>query len=144
MEQQFKVNFNFNLLSKSASEENATIRVIVRFGEQRKEVKLSTGIKVAKTMWDNKSQRLIISDDKYSIRVNRENRKTNKILDAISERIVTMFKQSTVRDNIYSSVEAMKKELTAILNEVFGKEQKEEERKTQGATDWMLKYIDSD
>ena len=38
MEQQFKVNFNFNLLSKSASEENATIRVIVRFGEQRKEV----------------------------------------------------------------------------------------------------------
>ena len=50
MEQQFKVNFNFNLLSKSASEENATIRVIVRFGEQRKEVKLSTGIKVAKTM----------------------------------------------------------------------------------------------
>ena len=144
MEQQFKVNFNFNLLSKSASEENATIRVIVRFGEQRKEVKLSTGIKVAKTIWDNKSQRLIISDDKYSIRVNRENRKTNKILDAISERIVTMFKQSTVRDNIYSSVEAMKKELTAILNEVFGKEQKEEERKTQGATDWMLKYIDSD
>ena len=144
MEQQFKVNFNFNLLSKSASEDNATIRVIVRFGEQRKEVKLSTGIKVAKTMWDNKSQRLIISDDKYSIRVNRENRKTNKILDAISERIVTMFKQSTVRDNIYSSVEAMKKELTAILNEVFGKEQKEEERKTQGATDWMLKYIDSD
>ena len=144
MEQQFKVNFNFNLLSKSASEENATIRVIVRFGEQRKEVKLSTGIKVAKTMWDNKSQRLIISDDKYSIRVNRENRKTNKILDAISVRIVTMFKQSTVRDNIYSSVEAMKKELTAILNEVFGKEQKEEERKTQGATDWMLKYIDSD
>ena len=38
----------------------------------------------------------------------------------------------------------MKNEITTRLNNLQGKQQREEDRQKQGATDWMLKYIDSD
>lgn len=57
----FKVTFNFNLLVKKATDEMCAVRLIVRWGN--KTVKVSTGLKVAKAMWDNKTQRLFTSDE---------------------------------------------------------------------------------
>ena len=140
----FKVTFNFNLLVKKATDEMCAVRLIVRWGKPVNEVKVSTGIKAAKAMWDSKSQRLFTSDEKFTVRANREAKKTNKQLDEIADTISTMVKQSTSNDRIYSDTETMKNEITARLNNLHGKQQREEDRQKQGATDWMLTYIDSD
>lgn len=138
----FKVTFNFNLLVKKATDEMCAVRLIVRWSN--KTVKVSTGLKVAKAMWDSKSQRLFTSDEKFTVRANRDARKTNKQLDAIADTISTMIRQSTSNDRIYANTDAMKNEITARLNNLHGKQQREEDRQNQGATEWMLKYIDSD
>lgn len=138
----FKVTFNFNLLVKKATDEMCAVRLIVRWGN--KTVKVSTGLKVAKVMWDSKTQRLFTSDEKFTVRANREAKKTNKQLDEIADTISTMVKQSTSNDRIYADTDAMKNEITARLNNLHGKQQREEDRQKQGATEWMLKYIDSD
>lgn len=140
----FKVTFNFNLLVKKATDEMCAVRLIVRWGKPVKEVKVSTGIKAAKAMWDSKSQRLFTSDEKFTVRANRDAKKTNKQLDEIADSITSMFKQSTSNDRIYADTDAMKNEITARLNNLHSKQQREEDRQKQGATDWMLKYIDSD
>lgn len=138
----FKVTFNFNLLVKKATDEMCAVRLIVRWGN--KTVKVSTGLKVAKVMWDSKTQRLFTSDEKFTVRANRDAKKTNKRLDEIADTISTMFKQSTSNDCIYEDTDAMKNEITARLNNLHSKQQREEDRQNQGATEWMLKYIDSD
>ena len=140
----FKVTFNFNLLVKKATDEMCAVRLIVRWGKPVKEVKVSTGIKAAKAMWDSKLQRLFTSDEKFTVRANRDAKKTNKQLDEIADTISTMVKQSTSNDRIYDNTDAMKNEITARLNNLHGKQQREEDRQKQGATEWMLKYIDSD
>lgn len=140
----FKVTFNFNLLVKKAEDEMCAVRLIVRWGKPVKEVKVSTGLKVAKAMWDSKTQRLFTSYEKFTVRANRDAKKTNKQLDEIADTISTMFKQSTSNDRIYDDTDAMKNEITARLNNLHGKQQREEDRQKQGATEWMLKYIDSD
>ena len=86
----FKVTFNFNLLVKKATDEMCAVRLIVRWGKPVKEVKVSTGIKAAKAMWDSKSQRLFTSDEKFTVRANRDAKKTNKQLDEIADTISTM------------------------------------------------------
>lgn len=138
----FKVTANFNLLVKKSTDEFCTVRLIVRWGN--KEVKVSTGIKVAKAMWDSKTQRLFTSDEKFTVRANRDAKKTNKRLNDIADCIVTMVRQSSSRDRIYSDVSEMKAEITARLNILQYKQQREEDRQKQCATEWMLKYIDSD
>lgn len=138
----FKVTFNFNLLVKKATDEMCAVRLIVRWGN--KTVKVSTGLKVAKAMWDSKTQRLFTSDEKFTVRANRDAKKTNKRLNEIADTIISMFKQSTSNDRIYADTDAMKNEITARLNNLHGKQQREEDRQNQGATEWMLKYIDSD
>lgn len=138
----FKVTFNFNLLVKKATDEMCAVRLIVRWSN--KTVKVSTGLKVAKAMWDSKSQRLFTSDEKFTVRANRDAKKTNKQLDEIADSITSMVKQSSSNDRIYADTDAMKNEITARLNNLHGKQQREEDRQKQGATEWMLKYIDSD
>ena len=101
--QDFKVTFNFNLLMKKATDEMCVVRLIVRWGKQ--EVKVSTGIKAAKAMWDSKSQRLFTSDEKFTVRANRDAKKTNKQLDEIADSITSMFKQSTSNDCIYEDTD---------------------------------------
>lgn len=140
--EQFKVTFNFNLLVKKATDEMCAVRLIVRWMD--KTVKVSTGIKVAKAMWDNKSQRLFTSDEKFTVRANRDAKKTNKRLNDIADSIAAMVRQSSSRDRIYSDTEAMKNEITARLNILQDKQQREEDRQHQGATEWMLNYINSD
>lgn len=140
--EEYKVTANFNLLVKKSTDEFCTVRLIVRWGN--KEVKVSTGIKVAKAMWDSKTQRLFTSDEKFTVRANRDARKINKQLNDIADCIVTMVRQSSSRDRIYSDVSEMKAEITARLAVLQGKQQREEDRQKQGATDWMLKYIESD
>lgn len=140
--EQYKVTANFNLLVKKSTDKFCTVRLIVRWGN--KEVKVSTGIKVAKVMWDSKTQRLFTSDEKFTVRANRDAKKTNKRLNDIADCIVTMVRQSSSRDRIYSDTAEMKAEITARLNILQGKQQREEDRQKQGATDWMLKYIESD
>lgn len=138
----FKVTFNFNLLVKKAEDEMCAVRLIVRWAN--KTVKVSTGIKVAKAMWDSKLQRLFTSEEKFTVRANRDAKRTNKLLDAITDTISAMIKQSTSNDHIYEDTEAMKNEITSRLAALHGKQQKEEDRQNQGATSWMLRYIDSD
>lgn len=140
----FKVTFNFNLLVKKATDDMCAVRLIVRWGKPVKEVKVSTGIKAAKAMWDSKSQRLFTSDEKFTVRANRDAKKTNKQLDEIADSITSMVKQSTSNDRIYENVDEMKNEITSRLAALHGKQQKEEDRQNQGATEWMLKYIDTD
>lgn len=140
----FKVTFNFNLLVKKATDEMCAVRLIVRCGKHVKEVKVSTGLKVAKAMWDSKSQRLFTSDEKFTVRANRDAKKTNKQLDEIADTISTMIRQSTSNDRIYEDTEAMKNEITSRLAALHNRQQKEEDRQNQGATDWMLTYIDTD
>ena len=65
-----KVTFNFNLLVKKATGEMCAVRLIIRW--RNKTVKVSTGLKVAKAMWDSKTQRLFTSDEKFTVRANRE------------------------------------------------------------------------
>ena len=138
----FKVTFNFNLLVKKATDEMCAVRLIIRC--RNKTVKVSTGLKVAKAMWDSKTQRLFTSDEKFTVRANRDAKKTNKRLDEIADSITSMFKQSTSNDRIYADTDAMKNEITARLNNLHSKQQREEDRQKQCATEWMLKYIDSD
>lgn len=138
----FKVTFNFNLLVKKATDEMCAVRLIVRWAN--KTVKVSTGIKVAKAMWDSKLQRLFTSEEKFTVRANRDAKRTNKLLDAITDTISAMIKQSTSNDHIYEDTEAMKNEITSRLAALHGKQQKEEDRQNQGATSWMLRYIDTD
>lgn len=138
----FKVTFNFNLLVKKAEDEMCAVRLIVRWAN--KTVKVSTGIKVAKAMWDSKLQRLFTSEEKFTVRANRDAKRTNKLLDAITDTISAMVRQSTSNDHIYENVEEMKNEITSRLNNLHNKQQREDDKQNQGATDWMLKYIDSD
>lgn len=138
----FKVTFNFNLLLKKAEDEMCAVRLIVRWAN--KTVKVSTGIKVAKSMWDSKLQRLFTSEEKFTVRANRDAKRTNKQLDDIADTISAMIKQSTSNDRIYSDTDAMKNEITTRLSALQGKQQKEEDRQNQGATDWMLNYINTD
>ena len=95
----FKVTFNFNLLVKKATDEMCAVRLIVRW--RNKTVKVSTGLKVSKAMWDSKTQRLFTSDEKFTVRANRDAKKTNKQLDEIADSITSMVKQSTSNDRIY-------------------------------------------
>ena len=140
----FKVTFNFNLLVKKAEDEMCAVRLIVRWGKPVKTVKVSTHIKVAKAMWDSKLQCLFTSEEKFTLRANRDAKRTNKQLDEIASAISTMIKQSTSNDRIYEDTDEMKNEITARLAALHSKQQREEDRQKQGATDWMLKYIDSD
>lgn len=139
-----KVTFNFNLLIKKAEDEMCAVRLIVRWGKPVKEVKVSTGIKVAKSMWDSKLQRLFTSNERFTVRANRDAKRTNKQLDEIADAINTMVRQSTSNDRIYENVEEMKNEITSRLSALHNKQQREDDRQNQGATSWMLRYIDSD
>lgn len=138
----FKVTFNFNLLVKKVEDEMCAVRLIVRWAN--KTVKVSTGIKVAKAMWDSKLQRLFTSEEKFTVRANRDARKTNKQLDEIADSINAMVRQSSSNDRIYADVDEMKNEITSRLSALHNMQQKEEDRQHQGATDWMMRYIDSD
>lgn len=140
----FKVTFNFNLLVKKATDEMCAVRLIIRWGKPVKTVKVSTGIKVAKSMWDSKLQRLFTSEEKFTVRANRDAKRTNKQLDEIADAINTIIRQSTSNDRIYSDTDAMKNEITTRLNNLHNKQQREDDRQNQGATSWMLRYIDSD
>lgn len=135
-----KLKFNFNL--KCAKSTSTLVLIVIRWGDNM--VRVSSKVNVDTKMWNKDIQRCITSKELFTDRENRAATKANKALNKIQEEVTEYLKACPSEHRVYKYSQEMKAAVTYCVDKVINGTQEEENKQKQSATEWMMKYIDSD